>query len=98
MTQSELQLELELIEQLKTLGFEFVSIPDVSSLYVNLKKQLEKFNNTSFSENEFSRILNHLQKGDRFQKAKTLRDRYALARDDGYIFLTWISGARMSTK
>lgn len=82
MSQSEVQLETELIEQLKGLGFETVSIPDTAALFVNLKKQLEKFNNTSFSDSEFHRILNHLQKGDRFQKAKILRDRYALARDD----------------
>lgn len=83
MSQSEVQLEAELIEQLKGLGFETVSIPDTAALFVNLKKQLEKFNNTSFSDNEFSRIINHLQKGDRFQKGKVLRDRYALAREDG---------------
>jgi type I restriction enzyme R subunit len=82
MPQSELQLEKELIEQLGSLGFERVSIPDTNALLVNLRKQLEKFNQTQFSDNEFSRILNHLQKGDRFQKAKTLRDRFTLARDD----------------
>ena len=80
--QSELQLEKELAEQLNTLGFETVSILDTNALLVNLKKQLEKFNQTTFTDSEFARILNHLQKGDRFQKAKTLRDRYALARDD----------------
>jgi type I restriction enzyme R subunit len=43
---------------------------------------LEKFNATTFSDAEFTRIFNHLNKGDRFQKAKTLRDRFALKRDD----------------
>lgn len=82
MSQTELQLENELIQQMGTLGFESVSIPDVNALLVNLRMQLEKFNQTIFSDGEFSRILNHLQKGDRFQKAKTLRDRYSLFRDD----------------
>jgi type I restriction enzyme R subunit len=86
MSQSELQLEAELIEQLKGLGFETVSIPDSAAMCVNLKQQLQKFNDTVFSDNEFSRILNHIQKGDRFHKAKTLRDRYALARDDESTF------------
>lgn len=86
MPQSELQLENELIAQLKTLGFESIAIPDVETLNLNLRSQLEKFNNTKFSELEFSRILNHLTKGDRFQKAKTLRDRYALSRDDESTF------------
>ncbi len=81
--QSELQLEKELVAQLGGLGFESVTISDSNALNSNLKSQLEKFNQTQFSDLEFSRVLNHLMKGDRFQKAKVLRDRYALARDDG---------------
>lgn len=88
-TQSELQLENELIAQLGNLGFDRVSLPDVESLNKNLKSQLEKFNNTTFSDTEFSRILNHLEKGDRFVKAKTLRDRFVLTRDDETKF--WVS-------
>ncbi len=84
--QSEIQLENELIAQLASLGFELVSIPDSEALIVNLLSQLERFNETKFSDTEFERILNHLQKGDRFQKAKTLRDRFALTRDDESTF------------
>ncbi len=80
--QSEQQLEKSLIERLNRLGFESVVIEDNDALVANLRAQLEKFNETKFSDQEFSRILNHLQKGDRFQKAKTLRDRFALKRDD----------------
>lgn len=80
--QSEAQLEKTLMERLNRLGFTPVVVPDVASLETNLRSQLEKFNNTSFSDGEWSRIMNHLMKGDRFQKAKTLRDRYALKRDD----------------
>lgn len=82
MPQSELQLENTLIAQLNTLGFERVTITDKKDLEKNLKSQLEKFNQTTFSDAEFSRIRNHLQKGDIFNKAKTLRDRFALTRDD----------------
>ena len=80
--QSELQLEKELIEQLNKLGFGSVTIPDNNSLIVNLRSQLEKFNQTKFSDKEFEKILNHLNKGNRFQKAKVLRDRFLLHRDD----------------
>ncbi len=80
--QSELQLENELIRQLTGLGFARVTIKDKVALQANLRTQLEKFNQTKFSDTEFSRILNHLSKGDRFTKAKTLRDRYALTRED----------------
>lgn len=88
-TQSEQQLEQTLIAQLKGLGFAPVILADEKNgsrqdrtITENLKIQLEKFNQTLFSETEFSRILNHLNKGDRFQKAKTLRDRFLLHRDD----------------
>ncbi|EKE24926.1 MAG: hypothetical protein ACD_5C00354G0003 [uncultured bacterium] len=80
--QSEQQLEKTLIERMRRLGFENIIIEDANALTKNLKFQLEKFNQTTFSDAEFARILNHLNKGDRFQKAKILRDRFALKRDD----------------
>lgn len=84
--QSEAQLEKTLIEQLGRLGFSPVVLEDAEALVANLKAQLEKFNETTFSDGEFVKILNHLNKGDRFQKAKTLRDRFVLTRDDESIF------------
>lgn len=81
-TQSELQLENELMTQLQKLGFVPVVLADTDALRANLKTQLEKLNQTTFSDNEFERIYNHLNRGDRFQKAKTLRDRFVLKRDD----------------
>jgi len=80
--QSEIQLEKTLIEQLHRLGFIPVVLEDPKSLEINLKTQLEKFNQTTFSDSEFTKILNHLNKGDRYQKAKTLRDRFLLKRED----------------
>lgn len=84
--QSEQQLEITLIEQLHRLGFLPVVLEDTASMLVNLQSQLEKFNKTTFSVAEFTRIQNHLNKGDRYQKAKTLRDRFVLTRDDGSTF------------
>lgn len=80
--QSESQLEKSLIEQLGRLGFSPVILEDTNALISNLKTRLERFNQLTFSDTEFSRILNHLNKGDRFQKAKTLRDYFLLHRDD----------------
>ncbi|MBU2524667.1 type I restriction endonuclease subunit R [Patescibacteria group bacterium] len=84
--QSEQELEKTLIKQLNRLGFDKVTIRDNNDLLANLCEQLGKFNKTSFSSTEFIRITNHLEKGDRFQKAKTLRDRFALKRDDESTF------------
>ena len=80
--QSEAQLEASLVERLNRLGFSNVAVPDEDALLSNLRTQLEAFNATTFSDGEFGRILNHLRKGDRFEKAKTLRDRFSLRRDD----------------
>lgn len=85
-TQPEAKLEQELINQLVGLGYENIPINDEDSLLSNLKGQLEKFNNTSFSDKEFAAILNHLAKGNVFQKSKTLRDYYQLTRDNGDSF------------
>jgi type I restriction enzyme R subunit len=84
--QSESQLEKTTLDQLQQYGFELVVLEDDKALEANLKIQLEKFNETAFTSDEFIRILNHLNKGDRFHKAKTLRDRLALTRDDASIF------------
>ena len=83
MVQSELQLEENLVERLTRLGYERVSIPDTAALEQNLKRQLEKLNKITLSEPEFKRVLNHLDRGSVFERAKTLRDRMQLTRDDG---------------
>ena len=72
--QSEAALENALILQLRALGYASVKIQDGAALVANLKSQLGAFNNTVFSEKEFDNILNHLSKGNIFEKAKTLRD------------------------
>jgi type I restriction enzyme R subunit len=82
MHQSEQTLEQNLIKQLKELGYTYVNIPDEDSLLSNLKTQLEKFNNIKLTEKEYKKILNHLNKGNVFERSKLLRDRYALKRDD----------------
>jgi len=81
--QSEAQLESALIKRLISLGWNRIEIKDGATLVRNLKAQLEAHNGTTFSNDEFRRILNHLEKGGVFEKAKTLRDRMTLDRDDG---------------
>ena len=81
--QPEVILENQLIKQLESLEYERVSVNDETALLANLKKQLEKHNATTFSEAEFKRITNHLNKNNVFGKAKILRDKFILTRDDG---------------
>ena len=84
--QSEAILESNLITQLDQLGYASVKIQDGEAFVLNLKKQLEVFNTTTFTSKEFDAILNHLAKGSVFEKAKTLRDRYLLNKEDGTSF------------
>ena len=60
--QSEQILEENLIKQLVSLEYEKVLLKDESELLANLQKQLEKHNNITFSDKEFSAVLNHLSK------------------------------------
>ena len=82
-TQPEQILENQLVERLSTLGYSKVRIPDESAILANLKGQLEKHNNVQFSDKEFDRVLNILNKGSIFEKAKTLREKQHLTRDNG---------------
>ena len=84
--QSEAQLENKLLSQLKGLGYSSVRIPDAETLVANLQTQLEAFNETTFTDKEFAAILNHLSKGNIFEKTKTLRDRFHLSKEDGTSF------------
>ena len=82
-TQPEQILENDLVKQLDSLGYTYITIKDEEGILANLKSQLEQFNKSTFSEKEFKQILNHLSKGNVFERAKLLRDRFALKQDDG---------------
>jgi type I restriction enzyme R subunit len=84
--QSEAILEHNLIKQLVGLNYKSVKIQDGIALVANLKSQLEVFNETTFTAKEFDAVLNHLAKGNVFEKAKTLRDRFQLDKEDGTSF------------
>ncbi|MEQ6122655.1 type I restriction endonuclease subunit R [Pseudotenacibaculum sp. MALMAid0570] len=79
--QPELVLEQNLVDQLVGLGYTRVSIADEGDLVLNLKSQLEKHNKTKFTDNEFKQILNYINKGNIFERSKTLRDRVPYIND-----------------
>lgn len=82
MTQSEAILEQGLINTLKEMSYEYVSIKEEENLYANFKEQLEKHNHKElelhgrehFTDKEFEKICIYLEGGTRFEKAKKLRD------------------------
>ncbi len=81
--QSEQVLEEQLIAKLQKLGYGLAIIKDEAALITNLKQQLEKHNNITFTKTEFERVLNILSKGSVFEKAKTLREKQHIVRDNG---------------
>ena len=82
---SEKELEENLLKQLSDQGYEIVDIKDEESLLENFRKQLEKFNNIKFSNEEFTKILTHLAGGSIFEKSKKLRDKFELLKENGKI-------------
>ncbi|MDR2284356.1 MAG: type I restriction endonuclease subunit R [Sphingobacterium sp.] len=81
--QSEQILEERLVTQLQKLGYQYVVVRDESTLLSNLKVQIEKHNNVKLSDGEFDKILNILNKGSVFEKAKILRQKQHIIRDNG---------------
>ena len=85
-TQSEAALEAGLIATLRQMDYEYVQIVEEDNLYVNFKRQLEihkkkqlaEVGRTSFTDEEYEKILIYLEGGTRFEKAKKLRDLYPL--------------------
>ena len=82
-TETELQLENKLIKQLVDMGYEKVHVSNEEELLANLKSQLQKHNQTTFSDSEFTQILNEIKKGSIIEKAQKLREKFSLVRDDG---------------
>ena len=83
MVQSEQMLEDSLLRQLTSLGYEPVSLRNEDELLANLQRQLEKHNGLQLSKREFAQVLSHLNKGNVFDRAKTLRDHFRFSRDNG---------------
>ncbi|CDG64582.1 Type-1 restriction enzyme R protein [Methanobacterium sp. MB1] len=90
-TQSEAALEKCLIDKLIEGGYERVKIRDENDLKINLKTQIERFNKIELSDDEFHKILLHLESGTIFDKAKKLRDKYALKREDELIYIDFFN-------
>jgi type I restriction enzyme R subunit len=91
--QSEYALEDALIKQLVGMEYAKVDIEDEAAMLANLKHQLEIHNkNINLTPNEFDRVLNHLNTGGVFDRAKVLRDKYALKRDNNeVVYLSFIN-------
>ncbi|MBO6532211.1 MAG: type I restriction endonuclease subunit R [Muricauda sp.] len=84
-TQPEQILENNVVAQLEGLGYQKVVIRDEDELLANLKSQLEKHNKVQLSQNDFTQILNYINKGNVFERAKILRDRVPYTNAQGEV-------------
>jgi len=82
-TQSEQSLENNLIQQLVGLGYEQVDVTDDKQLVANFQVQLQRLNQVELTDHEFTQILNFINKGNIFNRAKVLRDRVPYVDADG---------------
>ncbi len=84
MTNIENQIELQLIEKLKGLKYDYRSdIRDRNALVKNFREKFQALNRVNLSENEFDRLLEEIITPDVFAAAKTLRTINDFTRDDG---------------
>jgi type I restriction enzyme R subunit len=90
-TQSEAALEECLIKKLADGGYQRVKINDKNDLEKNFRAQLEKFNKIELEDHEFKQILTFMEAGNVFDKAKKLRDRYPLQREDGTVYVRFLN-------
>ena len=87
-TQSEQILEAGLIDTLIKMNYKRVQIEDEPALIANFRQQLDVHNKTTLTDEEFNRVMIHLESGSIFDKATKLRDKFSLERADGTI--KWI--------
>ena len=86
--QSEAALENEFIHMLEEQGYEYLSLHTEDELVINLRKQLEKLNNYSFTDREWKRFLvesiANPNEGIK-EKTRKIQEDYiqVLKRDDG---------------
>ena len=102
-TQPEQVLENQLVAKLQTLGYAMVHIRDEKELIANLKKQIEKHNNITFSDKEFDRVLNETHKilmvlrPYQYYAVEALIDRVKNSKKNGYIWHTTGSGKTLTS-
>lgn len=88
--QSEAELERELIANLVSQGYERVKFTTSEELYGNLKVQIERLNNVSFSKSEWERFLTEYldcPKDGMVEKTRKIQENYIydFTFDDGHL-------------
>lgn len=92
--QSEAELEKDFIQRLTQQGYEYIAVTDEKTLIANLRKQLEKLNNYTFSDKEWEQFYSQkLANGNDGIVEKTRK-----IQDDFVQILTCDNGATKNIK
>lgn len=87
--QSEAQLERDFIQQLKTQGYERLNITSEDELILNVRKQLEKLNNYTFTDNEW----HYFFQSEIANANQSIQDKTATVQEDYIKILTCDDGS-----
>jgi type I restriction enzyme R subunit len=69
--QSEAELEKDFIERLKKQGYDFINITSDAELVANLRRQLEKLNDFTFTGNEWNTFFTVIANPNETNEQKT---------------------------
>ena len=85
-TQSEIAMEIALVDQLTEQGYEFIALTNEKALLQNFKTQLEIHNKLKLTNDEFDQLVVKLNKGDVFDRSKQLKQRVDIQKVNGDVF------------
>lgn len=89
---SEYDVETKFIDKLESIGYEYIKLDNYDAVINNFREKLAIFNSkklieakgvADFSDNEFNRIMIHIDNKSVYESAKILRDKYILNLDNG---------------
>lgn len=89
---SEYEVESKFIERLESLGYEYIELNNYSDVLENFKNKITEFNadkiisakgEAKLSDQEFNRIMIHIDNKSVYESAKVLRDKFILDLDNG---------------
>jgi len=98
---SEYEVESLFIDRLESIGYIYSDLANYDDVVANFRMQLAKFNaealieakgEASFTDDEFERVLIHVENHSVYESAKILRDKYVLTLDNGeQVYLDFFS-------
>ena len=98
---SEYEVESLFIDRLESIGYKYIDLAIYDDVVANFRAQLAKFNaealievkgEAAFTDDEFERVLIHVENHSVYESAKILRDKYVLTLDNGeQVYLDFFS-------